>query len=673
MAFQDPWLKPYAPIMHRRYLRYREICERIDQYEGGWDNFTRGYEKFGFNVVPGGIIYREWAPNAVSASLVGDFNNWDRNANPMNKGGNNAWETFVPNRPDGSLAIPHNSRVKISMTTPEGEVIDRLPAWIRRAVPESDVNSTYSAVFWHPEKPYEWRNAAPPKPENLKIYEAHVGISSPEPKIASYKEFTENVLPHIARLGYNSIQLMGIMEHAYYASFGYQVTNFFAVSSRFGTPEDLKQLIDTAHGLGLYVLLDIVHSHASSNISDGLNKFDGTDQCYFHSGERGFHPIWNSRLFNYGELEVQRFLLSNVRFYAAEYHFDGFRFDAVTSIMFHHHGIGVGFTGNYAEYFNEHTDDDGVLFLMMANAMLHHIFPNIITIAEDVSGMPGLCRDIEEGGIGFDQRLAMAIPEMWVKLLREYPVPKDESWNMGYIVHNLTNRRDLEKTISYCESHDQALVGSKTIVSWLMEQEMYQNMSIHSPMTTVIDRGLSLHKMIRLITQGLGGEGYLNFEGNEFGHPEWLDFPREGNNYSYHYARRQFNLALDELLRYSKLNEFDRCMNLAEQQYNWLKSPQAWIYLAHEDDKVIAFERGGLLWIFNFHPTKSHVDYQVGTGSAGSYKIVLNTDDAKFEGHNRVEPDQVYFSLPGERHGRPQHIQVYIPTRTALVLALRQE
>lgn len=420
-------------------------------------------------------------------------------------------------------------------------------------------------------KVYKFKHQRPKRPQSLKIYECHVGISSPEPKIATYTYFKDNVLPRIKKQGYNAIQLMAIMEHAYYASFGYQVTSFFAASSRYGTPEELKALIDEAHRLGLAVYLDLVHSHASKNVLDGINQFDGTNGCFFHDGPRGYHDLWESRCFNYTEVEVSRFLLSNIRFWMDEYQFDGFRFDGVTSMLYHSHGIAHGFTGHYDEYFGLATDTDSFIYMMLANYLLHQHYPEVVTIAEDVSGQPTLCRPVAEGGAGFDYRLAMALPDLWIKTLKEI---KDEDWDLGNIVHTLENRRWKEANIAYCESHDQALVGDKTIAFWLMDAEMYTNMSTLSPLTPVVDRGLALHKMIRLLTYGLGGEGWLNFSGNEFGHPEWLDFPRKGNGESYHYARRQYNLIDDDLLRYKFLNRFDQAMNDIENKYKWLSHVQ---------------------------------------------------------------------------------------------------
>ncbi|KAH0828397.1 1,4-alpha-glucan-branching enzyme [Fonsecaea pedrosoi] len=662
----DPWLEPFREDLKYRFAKAQEWIKKINQTEGGLEKFSRGYEKFGFTFEPdGSIIYREWAPNAEQASLIGEFNNWNRESHPMKKNEYGVWELRIPAK-DGVPGIAHNTKLKISMVIPGGERIERIPAWITRVTQDLSVSPVYDAVLWNPpkEERYVFKNPRPPYPKSVRIYEAHVGISSPELKVATCKEFTKNMLPRIKYLGYNVIQLMAIMEHAYYASFGYQVNSFFAASSRYGTPEDLKELIDTAHGMGITVLLDVVHSHASKNVLDGLNMFDGSDHLYFHEGGKGRHELWDSRLFNYGHHEVMRFLLSNLRFWMEEYQFDGFRFDGVTSMLYVHHGIGTGFSGGYHEYFGPSVDVEAVVYLMLANEMLHDIYPNCITIAEDVSGMPALCLKLSLGGIGFDYRLAMAVPDMYIKLLKE---KKDDEWDIGNIAFTLTNRRHGEKTIAYAESHDQALVGDKSLMMWLADAEMYTHMSVLTPLTPTIDRALSLHKMIRLVTHGLGGEGYLNFEGNEFGHPEWLDFPRAGNDNSFWYARRQLNLTEDHLLRYRFLNEFDRTMQWTEEKYGWLHSPQAYISLKNESDKVLVFERAGLLWIFNFHPTNSYTDYRVGVDVPGVYRIVIDTDDAEFGGHGRNAKETRFFTTDMPWNNRKNFTQVYIPTRTALV------
>ncbi|KAJ1959214.1 alpha-1,4-glucan branching enzyme, partial [Dipsacomyces acuminosporus] len=641
----DGYLEAHRQYFGQRFANFKRWVRDIELNEGGIDSFSRGYETFGLHVTPQGVRYREWAPGAKEASLVGEFNSWDVAANPMKRDEFGVWEIVVPNTASGNVAIPHGSKIKVTFITGSGERVYRLPAWSRFVTQDLSKSPIYDSVFYNPPNKYTFKHERPRPPASLRIYEAHVGISSPDARVATFKEFTQDVLPMVKDLGYNVIQLMAIMEHPYYASFGYQVSSFFAPSSRYGEPDDLRELVDTAHMLGISVFLDVVHSHACNNAEDGLNQFDGTDHCYFHEGSRGRHELWNSRLFNYGSHEVTRFLLSNLRYWIEEFGFDGFRFDGVTSMMYKHHGIAYGFSGDYNEYFTGSTDEEAIAYLMLANYMCHKLYPGFVTIAEDVSGMPALCRPVAEGGVGFDYRLTMSIPDMWIKMLKEQ---KDEDWSIGHMAHQLTNRRYQERAITYCESHDQALVGDKTLAFWLMDKEMYTNMSDLTPLTPAIERGLALHMMIRLVTIALGGEGYLAFEGNEFGHPEWLDFPREGNNSSFQYARRQFNLVKDDLLRYKYLYRFDRAMMQLAEQYNWLASRDQWVTLKHEGDKVLAFERGSLLWIFNFHPTNSYTDYRIGCAWAGKYTVALCTDDKQFLGQGRIDPKVEHFSTPLE-------------------------
>ncbi|KAL9253766.1 1,4-alpha-glucan-branching enzyme 1, chloroplastic/amyloplastic-like protein [Drosera capensis] len=645
----DPLLGDFRDHLDYRYEQYKKVRKAIDNTEGGLEAFSRGYEKFGFTRSSSGITYREWAPGAKSASLIGDFNDWNPNADAMTRNEYGVWEIFLPNNADGSPAIQHGSRVKIRMDTPSGTK-DSIPAWIKYSVqPPGAI--PYDGIYYNP--------------------------LEEEPMINTYTNFRDDVLPRIKKLGYNAVQIMAIQEHSYYASFGYHVTNFFAPSSRFGTPEDLKSLIDKAHELGLLVLMDIVHSHASNNTLDGLNMFDGTDSHYFHPGSRGHHWMWDSRLFNYGNWEVLRYLMSNARWWLEEYKFDGFRFDGVTSMMYIHHGLQVAFTGNYREYFGFATDVDAVVYLMLVNDMIHGLYPEAVTIGEDVSGMPTFCIPVQDGGVGFDYRLHMAIADKWIELLKH----RDEDWKMGDIVHTLTNRRWMEKCVAYAESHDQALVGDKTIAFWLMDKDMYDFMSLDRPATPAIDRGIALHKMIRLTTLGLGGEGYLNFMGNEFGHPEWIDFPRSdqylpngkfvpGNNNSYDKCRRRFDLGDADYLRYRGLQEFDQAMHHLEEKFGFMTSEHQYVSRNDEADKVIVYERGNLVFVFNFHWSNSYFDYRVGCLQPGKYKIVLDSDDPLFGGHSRIDHKSEFFSQEGWYDGRPRSFLIYAPSRTAVVYAL---
>lgn len=662
----DSWLAPHAPRLYERCAYYREALGKLDASGGLLGEVSQGHRYFGFNRGElwgkPGVWYREWAPQALQLRVIGDFNHWDRMAHPMVRDGFGIWSLFLP---DDQFAgkLVHGSGVKVHVVT-EHLKMDRIPAYIRRVVQDPQTR-LYNGQFWCPPSPFQWRNQSPgPMDGGLRVYESHVGMATVEARIGTFAEFTKFMLPRVAELGYNAIQLMAIQEHPYYGSFGYHVSNFFAVSSRFGTPEELKELIDTAHGLGLRVLLDLVHSHAVKNTLEGLNLFDGTDFQYFHAGPRGQHIAWDSLLFDYSKFEVQRLLLSNVRYWLEEFRFDGFRFDGVTSMTYLDHGLKTEFT-KYDQYFGSNIDRDALAYLQMANVLAHELKPDVITIAEDVSGMVGMARPVSEGGIGFDYRLAMGVPDYWIKILKE---KRDEDWNLGEIFHTLMNRRHGEKHIGYAESHDQALVGDKTISFWLMDKEMYFNMH-RTSQSVVIDRGVALHKMIRLITFALAGEGYLNFMGNEFGHPEWVDFPREGNNWSFHHARRQWNLADDPALRYGGLMRFDRAMLALDRKFHLLEDPFVEQLAVHEDTRQLIFRRGPLIFAFNFHPTESYVGLRIPVPDPRDYKVALDTDAREFEGFGRLDPSVVHQKEDVPMYGRAQSIRIYLPNRTAVVLA----
>ena len=648
----DPYLMPYKDDLNLRMNIYSEKKKELLSNTENLVDFANGYEYFGFHRTKSGWVYREWAPAAVKMFLTGDFNGWNTESCPMKKLDNGVFEVVL----EGENTLKVGQKVQAIVVNGDN-VMRRIPLYATRVVQDTqtylwcaEIEDTFSQFEWTDEK-------FKPKKTPF-IYECHVGMSGEEGKVSSYKEFTENVLPRIKELGYNTIQIMAIMEHPYYGSFGYQVSNFFAASSRYGKSEDLKVLINTAHSMGIAVLLDVVHSHAVRNTNEGLNEFDGTVYQFFHEGAKGEHSAWGTKLFNYGKNEVLHFLLSNLKYWMKVFHFDGFRFDGVTSMLYHDHGLGSAFT-DYSMYFSMNTDTEAVTYLQLANELIHSINKNALTVAEDMSGMPGMCIPIKSGGIGFDFRLSMGVPDLWIKTIKEN---RDEDWNMGKLWYELTSRRPKEKNIGYCESHDQALVGDKTIMFRLCDAEMYTSMQKFGG-SPIVDRGIALHKMIRLLTSSLAGEGYLNFMGNEFGHPEWIDFPREGNGWSYHYCRRQWSLADNPDLRYGELNAFDKAMVslLKKEKVLSLSAVNRW---CHEDDKVLIFSKGDLVFAFNFHPTKSFDGYFIPTGEKGNYKAVLTSDDGFFGGYSRVDTDYIYKT---EICNNNVGFKCYLPSRTATV------
>jgi 1,4-alpha-glucan branching enzyme len=670
----DPWLQPFADKLRARHDYYKSVRARIDDQGGILGPISQGHKFFGFNRGElwgkPGLWYREWAPSpkVIQLRLIGDFNNWDRLGEPLLRDQYGVWSRFFPDEQFANK-LTHETRVKVLVTLEDSQTLERIPAYIHRVVQDPG-SPNFSGQLWMPPRPYVFAHPAPTVPlghpgqPGLRIYEAHVGMAQEDGKVGNFVEFTDKILPRIKSLGYNAIQLMAIHEHPYYGSFGYHVSNFYAPSSRFGTPEDLKRLVDTAHAMGIVVIMDIIHSHAVKNTREGINMFDGSDYQYFHAGPRGHHEAWDSKLFDYSKYEVQRFLLSNVRYWIDEYGFDGFRFDGITSMLYLDHGLGKGFSG-YDDYFGGNVDPDAVVYLQLANEVAHAAKPQAITIAEDVSGMAGMARPVAEGGLGFDYRLAMGLPDYWIKVLKE---KSDEQWDLTELFHTLLNRRRAEKHVGYAESHDQALVGDKTLAFRLMDKDMYWHMHTGSQ-SLVIDRGIALHKIIRLLTFSLGGEGYLNFMGNEFGHPEWIDFPREGNNYSYHYARRQWSLADNPVLRYQGLQNFDMALQRLDDQYHLLTDPFIEQLLLHQDNKQLVYRRGPLVFVVNLHPHNSYTDWQIPVPDPTDYKVVLNSDSKSFVGPGLVHDPDRFPHLAEPVAGRNQSIRIYVPARSAQVLA----
>ncbi|MEE9367336.1 MAG: alpha amylase C-terminal domain-containing protein [Pontiella sp.] len=657
---EDPWLKPFLGEIHHRAAHTKQVEGRLTGGTISLNEFANAHEYYGLHFRNGQWIFREWAPNATAIYLIGDFSGWQqRDEFALHYGdGDGVWEIELP-----ADKLKHEDLYKLKMYWPGGEG-ERLPAYVRRAVQDPETH-IFSGQVWHPETAYQWKFPDPVKPIGAPlIYESHIGMAQEDATVGSYLEYKEKILPRIVEMGYNTVQFMGIMEHPYYGSFGYHVSNFFAASSRFGTPEELKELIDACHEAGVAVIMDLVHSHAVKNEEEGLSRFDGTTYQYFHEGDRGDHDAWDSRCFDYGKAEVLHFLLSNSKYWLDEFKFDGYRFDGVTSMLYHHRGLDTSFT-DYSNYFDESVDADALSYLALSNKLIHEVRPNAITVAEDVSGMPGLCGEQDEGGCGFDFRLAMGVPDCWFKLVNDTP---DEEWNMSWLFHELTSHRADEQVISYVESHDQALVGGKTFIFELIDKEMHHSMHVDSK-NLIVDRGLALHKMARLATLGASAHGYLNFMGNEFGHPEWIDFPREGNNWSYNYARRQWSLRDDHSLKFSQLADFDKAMVNLINEHGVIGAKPVTFRLINEGDKIMAFERDGLLFCLNFHPDKSFADYPVDV-SPGKYKMVLNTDSPEFGGHDIIQGEQVFQSREfhdGE-NDRSQ-INIYTPARTGIVFS----
>lgn len=659
----DPWLEPVEGELEYRRKLYLDALKEIEEASESIADYADGYLYFGFqrDEEAHGWWFREWLPGAWEVFLFGDFNGWERRSLPLARGADGVWSIFLYDG-DWGRGLKHGSLYKI-LVHGENGWHERIPAYARRVV-QDDATKNFTAQFWNPD-PFDWTGDCFDigNLPTLYIYESHVGMAVEQERVGSYAEFARDVLPRIKRAGYNTVQLMGVAEHPYYGSFGYHVSSFFAPSSRFGTPEELKALIRSAHALDLAVVMDLVHAHYVKNLNEGLNGLDGTDCQYSPSGEEGYQPYWDSKLFDYGKPQVRHFLLSNIKYWLDEFRFDGFRFDGVTSMIYRHHGY-TEFDSR-GKYFGPDVNRAALTYLTLANTLVHEVRPSAVTIAEDVSGMPGMCIPVGHGGVGFDYRLGMAVPDFWIRMLKDVP---DEEWNIWDIWNILTDRLPAVRTVAYAESHDQAMVGDQTIAFRLMDKEMYTGMAC-GVRNIVVERGIALHKMIRLVTIALGGQAYLNFMGNEFGHPEWIDFPREGNGWSYRYARRQWSLADDAGLRYAQLGLFDRDMLDMVERNGIMRSGYAYNHLMDTAAKTMVFSHGCVLFVFNWHPSLSIPDYMVPVPEAGRYRIILSTDDLRYGGQGRNDRSVAHFSFPvTDDEGVTRHyIKVYNICRTAVV------
>ena len=649
----NPQLQPFAGDIDLRMFLYRATKGRILGEGQTLNDFANAHNYYGFHHVDGGWYYREWAPSAYQLYLEGEFNNWNQTSHPLRSLGDGNWEIFL----EGDNALWDGCKVK-TVVDANLTRTEHIPLYARRVV-QDPKTITFTCEVVDDRKVFDWTDADFKGEEHLYIYEAHVGMAQEEGKVGSYREFADYTLPHVKEAGYNTIQLMAIMEHPYYGSFGYQVSNFFAASSWFGKPEDLKYLVNKAHEMGIRVLLDVVHSHAVKNTAEGINMFDGTTWQFFHDGDKGEHPAWGTKCFDYGKTGVLHFLLSNLKFWMTEYHFDGFRFDGITSMLYHDHGLGTDFNSN-DKYFSYNTHTEAITYLQLANELIRQVNPNAITVAEDMSGMPGMCLPIEDGGIGFDFRLGMGLPDMWIKAAK---MTNDDHWDIFKMWCDMCLRRPGEDTVAYVESHDQALVGDQTMIFRLAGASMYTDMNkdCHN---AIIDRAIALHKMIRLFTLGGGGEGYLNFMGNEFGHPEWIDFPREGNGWSFHYCRRQWSLKNNEMLKYQWLNDFDHDMIHLTKENNMFAQRMGDLLLNKQPEKMLAFYRKGLLFAFNFHHSNSLTNLLIPVPNPGEYAVALSTDDGKYGGWDQIQ----HITYPTKLFDGQHYVEVYLPARTAVVL-----
>lgn len=667
---EDPELAPYRDFFLQRCSRFEQEKTRIEKNFGSLKAYSDIYTHFGPHLIKGkdGNFWRwrEYMPHATEIWLTTSKLNFKRNAQyRFTNKGNGEFELTLPQE-----ALPHGEYVELRVQGPmppqksDGSIPElpvpmrRVPAFAQWVEQDPHVPEQWCARIWAPENPYQFKHHRRGLLQFPRIYEAHVGMAQSSlqhfgESVGTYDYFRRFVLPRIREDGYTAVQLMGILEHPLYKSFGYQVSSYYAPSSRYGNPDQFKELVDAAHGLGLAVILDITHGHACANTEQGLACYDGSN--YFFSAK---YNQWGTPSFDYGNEMARRFLLSNCRYWMEEFRIDGFRFDAVGNMLYIDHGVNDSFShvGRcfYGKDGQPREDVYGELYLCLANDLIHNMDEHAITIAEEFSGMPGLTCSPAEGGLGFDYRFAMGIPDFWAKAIEN---PKD----MGSMWYEMTNHRPYDRTISYVECHDQCINGDDAMIWRLLGDSMYRYMGASSE-TWNISRGLAFYRLMRLLTLTAADAGYLNFMGNEFGHPEWLDAEE--------HAHRQWHLADQPDLKYASLAAWDKAqLNILVGQHldDFLQQPM--FRFIHEDMRLLAFERGHLLFVFNFHETEPRENLLFAV-TPGKYIEILSSDQKKFGGHGNLEitePPLEHFTTPLPH--RPEgDINLYIPPMVALVL-----
>lgn len=664
---EDPALEPYRQFLLRRNRSFTAEMERITGHFGSLRAYADLHKNLGVHLVKnaqGNLVWRlrEYMPQAEAVWLTTERLNFQRHASyRYQPRGNGIFELVLPQD-----ALAHGVYMELrvqakGVLSGEGSQalpFRRVPAFAQWVEQDKTVPAQWCARLWAPQQAYRFRHRRPAAQSFPRIYEAHVGMAQPAlehhgESVGTYEDFTRRILPRIKADGYTAVQLMGILEHPLYRSFGYQVSSYFAPSSRYGTPDQFKELVDEAHALGLAVILDITHGHACPNTEQGLARYDGSR--YFFSEK---YNQWGTPSFDYSLEMTRRFLLSNCRYWLEEFRVDGFRFDAVGNMLYHDHGVDDDFShvGRcfYGKDGEPREDVDGELYLCLANALCHELHHGAVTIAEEFSGMPGLTSAPAEGGLGFDYRFAMGIPDYWAKCI-------EAQRDMGSLWYEMTNHRPYDRTISYVECHDQCINGDDAMIWRMLGDGMYQYMSVFTDNWN-ISRGLAFYRLMRLITFATADAGYLNFMGNEFGHPEWLD--------AENYAHRQWHLAEREDLKYAGLAAWDKAqmIGLAARYPEDFRQAPLFRFI-HEQDRLLAFERGSLLFAFNFHELNARQDMTFAV-TPGKYVELLSSDELHFAGHGNLEvkkPPLEHFTRPLPQRFE-QDVSLYLPPLVAQVL-----
>ena len=613
----------------------------------------RLYEKMGAHAASHdgkiGTFFAVWAPNATEVSLIGNFNHWQKGSYKLHPRWDESgiWEGFF-------TGIHKGEAYKYSITSHSGEILEKADPFAFYA----EVPPKTASVVWEPSHTWtdqEWqqkkRNQAD-KPQPFSVYEMHFGSwrrkVEEDNRSLTYSEMKTELVRYIKDLGFTHVEFLPLMEHPFYGSWGYQLTGYFAPSSRYGQPEQLMDLVDAFHHEGIGIILDWVPSHFPGD-AHGLFRFDGT-HLYEHADPRkGFHPDWSSYIFNYGRNEVRSFLISNAMFWIDRYHIDGLRVDAVASMLY------LDYSRKHGEWIpNEYggrENLESVVFLKEFNEVMYANFPDVVTIAEESTAWPGVSRPTYLGGLGFGQKWMMG----WMHDTLEY-FKKDP-------VHRKYHQNDITFSIMYAFtenfmlplSHDEVVHGKGSLLGRMPGDEW--------------GRFANLRTMFSYMFTHPGTK--LLFMGGEFGQSsEW----NHDKSLDWHLLEYNFHQGIYKIIK--DLNHLYK-NEPALYEFGFDSKGFEWLDYSDRESSVMLYMRKGwqkedtLVIACNLTPAVRH-DYRVGVPIKGTWKEIFNSDNSKYGGSG-VLNQGLMVTKPVKYHGKDYSFAITLPPLSIIVLKLNEE
>ncbi len=608
------------------------------------------YNKLGSHLVEhngvDGVYFAVWAPNGQNVSVIGNFNSWNRAANPLSarSDGSGIWEGFIPE-------IGHGEIYKYAITAPSGRQLEKGDPFARRwENPPQTASVVWKLDYkWKDKKWMTARKKKAGKPKPYSVYEVHPGSWKKYAidRSLSYLEMADQLVNYVKEMNYTHVEFMPVMEHPYGPSWGYQLTGYFAPSARFGTPEEYMQMIDAFHAAGIGVILDWVPSHFPED-AHGLADFDGT-HLYDHADPRkGFHPDWKSCIFNYGRHEVRNFLISNALFWLDVYHADGLRVDAVASMLY------LDYSREDGEWipneFGGNENLEAISFLKDFNTAVYKEFPDVVTIAEESTSFSGVSAPVYAGGLGFGQKWMMGWMHDSLNYFARNPIYRSFHQND----FTFSTVYAFSENFMLPLSHDEVVHGKGSLISRMPgdEWQRFANLrTLYGYMMT--------HPGTKLMF--MGGEFAQTTEWSfEQGLQWWL------LEYEYHKGIKLLSADLNKLYRDTPA--------LYEQQF----SPEGFEWIDHGDNKncVVVYLRKGLkktkpvLVVCNLTPIV-HESYKVGVPKGKKWKEILNTDATQYGGSGKLNTGDL-IPVKEKWHGREQHLTLDLAPLAVMILQIEK-